>query len=143
MAITTATSGLDGHGLDPEGRIFWNPTTSLLYSHTLARAEGTLAELASALGDYRLPQSAQDRRFNMTWHDWINLANLVAVSQVIVRAAQARENSRGAHFRADFPEAGDLSTSTYTRVRVRDDGMLGVEAVPVQFTRVRPGETLL
>jgi fumarate reductase flavoprotein subunit len=67
----------------------------------------------------------------------------VTVSQAIVHAAKARENSRGAHFRADFPQAGDLSTSTYTRVRAREDGMLSVESVPVQFTRVRPGETLL
>ena len=48
------------------------------------------------------------RAFNLTWHDWLNLTNLVAVSRVIVRAALAREDSRGAHFRADFPEAGDL-----------------------------------
>jgi fumarate reductase flavoprotein subunit len=79
----------------------------------------------------------------MTWHDWINLANLVSVSQVIVRAAQARENSRGAHFRSDFPEAGDLATSAYTRVRARSDGTLDVDAIPVQFTRVRPGQTLI
>ena len=78
----------------------------------------------------------------MTWHDWLNLTNLVAVSQVIVRAAQARENSRGAHYRSDYPEAGDLDTSTYTRVRATDDG-LAVEALPVRFTRVRPGQSLI
>ena len=44
MAITTASSGLEGHGLEPEGRIFWNPTTSLLYTHALARGDATLAE---------------------------------------------------------------------------------------------------
>jgi fumarate reductase flavoprotein subunit len=86
---------------------------------------------------------ALQRAFNMTWHDWINLSNLVAVSQVIVRAAQARENSRGAHFRADFPEPGDLETSTYVRVRARDNGELGVEAMPVAFTRVAPGQSLV
>ncbi len=54
----------------------------------------------------------------MTWHDWLNLSNLVAVSRVIVRAAQARENSRGAHFRADFPDAGrSRQRRRYTRVR--------------------------
>jgi fumarate reductase flavoprotein subunit len=112
-------------------------------SEGLARAERALAELADALDRYRLPAGAHDRRFNMTWHDWLNLANLVAVSQVIVRAATARENSRGAHFRTDFPEAGDLATSTYTRVRASADGTLDVESIPVRFTRVRPGQSLI
>jgi phosphoenolpyruvate carboxykinase (ATP) len=44
MAITTAGSGLDQHGLDPRGRIFWHPTTALLYEHALGRGEGRLAE---------------------------------------------------------------------------------------------------
>ena len=43
-------------------------------------------------------------RSTSTWHDALNLANLVAVSKVIVRAAQSREDSRGAHFRSDFPD---------------------------------------
>jgi fumarate reductase flavoprotein subunit len=121
----------------------WDDAGIIRDAEGLARAERELSELAAALERYRLPSAANDRRFNMTWHDWLNLSNLVTVSQAIVHAAKARENSRGAHFRADFPQAGDLSTSTYTRVRAREDGMLSVEAVPVQFTRVRPGETLL
>ena len=32
------------HGLDPAGRVFHNPTTSMLYTHALARHEGVLAE---------------------------------------------------------------------------------------------------
>ena len=65
-----------------------------------------------------------------------------AVSRVIVRAAESRENSRGAHFRSDFPGEGDLATSTFTRVRTAAED-LQVEAAPVRFTRVRPGESLL
>jgi fumarate reductase flavoprotein subunit len=79
----------------------------------------------------------------VTWHDWLNLTNLVDVSKVIVHAALARENSRGAHFRADFPDGGDLDTSSYTRVRQSSNGTLDVQAVPVQFTRVRPGNSLV
>jgi phosphoenolpyruvate carboxykinase (ATP) len=44
MAITATPRGLEGHGLDPEGRVFWHPTTSMLYSHALAAGDARLAE---------------------------------------------------------------------------------------------------
>jgi fumarate reductase flavoprotein subunit len=83
-----------------------------------------------------------DRRFNLTWHDWLNLRSLCEVSRVIALAALKRENSRGAHFRSDFPEPGDFETSTFTVAR---QGAHGIEIgeQPVQFTHVKPGETLL
>ncbi|MGV7032189.1 L-aspartate oxidase [Methylobacterium symbioticum] len=82
------------------------------------------------------------RAFNLTWHDWLNLRSLVETSRVIALAAERRENSRGAHYRADFPEPGDLATSTFTVVR-RVGESLTITDEPVRFTRVRPGETLL
>ena len=83
-----------------------------------------------------------DRRFNLTWHDWLNLRSLCEVSRVIALAALRRENSRGAHYRSDFPEPGDLATSTFTVAR---QGTGGIEITdrPVEFTHVKPGETLL
>jgi fumarate reductase flavoprotein subunit len=85
-----------------------------------------------------------DRRFNLTWHDWLNLRSLCEVSRVIALAALRRENSRGAHFRSDFPEPGDLITSTFTVARQRGgDGRIEISEQPVQFTHVKPGETLL
>jgi fumarate reductase flavoprotein subunit len=83
-----------------------------------------------------------DRAFNLTWHDWLNLESLIAVSRVIASAALARRDSRGAHFREDFPETGDLAATAFTRVRRTKDG-LTVETVPVSFDIVRPGESLL
>ena len=71
-----------------------------------------------------------------------NLGSLIEVSRSIVCAAKARENSRGAHYREDFPEAGEIARSTFTRVRLRE-ATLACDAIPVRFTRVRPGETLL
>ena len=61
-----------------------------------------------------------DRAFNLTWHDWLNLRSLIEISKVIALAALKRENSRGAHYREDFPGEGDLATSTYTVARQRD-----------------------
>jgi fumarate reductase flavoprotein subunit len=83
-----------------------------------------------------------DRRYNMTWHDWLNLKSLVDISKVITISALARENSRGAHYREDFPDTGDLHTSCYTRVAAAGDE-LSLEMVPVSFDIVRPGTSLI
>ncbi len=83
-----------------------------------------------------------DRRYNLTWHDWLNLESLVDISKVITVSALARENSRGAHFREDFSEPGDLETSRYTRVSAQDDEVR-LEMVPVSFDIVKPGESLI
>jgi fumarate reductase flavoprotein subunit len=120
----------------------WDDAGIVRDAASLARAARSLDALAQQLHGYALPTVARDRAFNLSWHDWLNLTNLVAVSLAIVRAGEARQNSRGAHFRADFPEPGELSASTFIRVRDRG-GALDVEAVPVRFTRVRPGASLL
>jgi len=78
------------------------------------------------------------RAFHPGWHDWLNLKSLIAVSRMIALAATAREESRGAHYRADFPDTGALETSAYTSL-VEDR----VSMKPVAFTRVRPGQSLL
>jgi phosphoenolpyruvate carboxykinase (ATP) len=43
MAISE-TTGLEAHGLEPRGSVFWNPTASQCYSHALAREDARLAE---------------------------------------------------------------------------------------------------
>lgn len=80
--------------------------------------------------------------FNLTWHDWLNLRSLCDVSEVIGKAALARENSRGAHFREDFPDAGVMEESYFTVARKREED-IEVDREAVRFTIVRPGETIL
>jgi succinate dehydrogenase flavoprotein subunit len=113
----------------------------------IVRDAAGLQSAAAQLGGLRRELDAfglagHDRRFDLAWHDWLNLASLVEVSEAIAACALARENSRGAHFRSDFPEAGDLEASTYVRVRRAGDG-LDTEHCPVRFTRVRPGASLV
>jgi fumarate reductase flavoprotein subunit len=83
-----------------------------------------------------------NRTFNLTWQDWMNLRNLILVSKTVVEAALARENSRGAHYREDYPEEGDLETSFFTAVHMKDEQLI-IEKCPVTFSMVRPGETIL
>ncbi len=80
--------------------------------------------------------------FNLTWHDWLNLRSLVDISKVIASAGLSRENSRGAHFREDFPDSGAMEDSTYTVAQQRGSEVV-VEQKPVEFTIVRPGQSVL
>jgi fumarate reductase flavoprotein subunit len=102
----------------------------------LARIDALESELlATGVAD-------TDRAFNLTWQDWLNLRSLVETSRVIALAAAQRQNSRGAHFRTDFPAPGDLATSRYTEAQQIDEKTT-INERPVLFTRIQPGQSLL
>src|SRR5262249_38011869 len=44
-----------------------------------------------------------NREYNTGWHTVLDLNNLLTVSEIVTRAALERKESRGAHFRDDFP----------------------------------------
>lgn len=118
----------------------WNDVGILRTGAGLQRALVTLAAL-----DERLAQTGVDdgdRAFNLSWHDWINLKNLISVSRVIATSALAREDSRGAHFREDHPQTGDLPSSTFIVV-TQTGTSLDMKREPVVFSKVMPGQTVL
>jgi fumarate reductase flavoprotein subunit len=120
--------------------IMWNEVGILRTAATLARGEAALDALAREVADSGVADT--DRRYNLTWMDRLNLENLILVSRAICAAATARTDSRGAHFREDFPTMSDLTASRYTLTRLAGDAPT-VETAPVAFPRVRPGESLI
>jgi fumarate reductase flavoprotein subunit len=118
----------------------WTDVGILRSAEGLQRGLARLVELDSELS--RVGGAGDDRTFNVSWHDWLNLKNLISVSRVIAIAALARDDSRGAHFREDFPDARELASSTYVVVRERN-GAIDVGREAVRFTRVEPGHTLI
>ncbi len=120
--------------------VMWDDVGIIRDAASLARAEGALDELEARLDATGV--DASNLAFNLAWHDWLNLKNLLLVSKAICGSAVAREDSRGAHFRADYPDARDLDNSRYVCVGWRE-GRFDVSTRPVEFTRVKPGETLL
>jgi fumarate reductase flavoprotein subunit len=118
----------------------WNDVGILRDAAGLRRGLGVLESLDDRLRGTGVSDATF--RFNLTWHDWLNLDSLLRVSRAIAHAALAREDSRGAHYREDFPQGSDLAASAFTRIRF-DGREHALEFVPVAFTRVRPGETLL
>jgi len=119
----------------------WDDAGIVRDAASLMRADHALDALEDELRVTPVAGGAR-RAFNLTWHDWLNLANLIDVARVIVHSAMARDNSRGAHFRSDYPDPGDFAASTYVRVR-RIASRLECTHVPVRFTRVAPGASLV
>ncbi len=131
----------DLHGLRERlSAVMWDDAGVMRTAEGLRRALTGLEEIEAELLECGLADDGTV--FNLTWHDWLNLRSLVEVSAAITQAALARDDSRGAHFREDFPESGPLETSAYTVVR-RVDGGLRVTDEPVAFTIVKPGESLI
>jgi len=120
--------------------IMWDDVGILRTAESLARGKAALEQLARDIADCGV--AGDSRRYNLTWTDRLNLENLTLVSRAICAAADFRRDSRGAHFREDFPQVSDLATSHFTNVRLAGDQPT-VSAEPVQFTRVRPGQSLL
>ena len=120
--------------------VMWDDVGVIRTPAQLASARQAVSQIQAELRETGL--AGQSLEFNLTWHDWLNLQSLLEISQVIALAAEARDNSRGAHYREDHPDQGDLDSSTFTVVR-RTDGELGVENRPVVFSIVKPGQSLL
>jgi fumarate reductase flavoprotein subunit len=99
----------------------------------VSELSGQMAEIGVADGN---------RAFHLGWHDWLNLRSLIDTTLVIGKAALARENSRGAHFRQDFADTGALESSYFTVARQSSDGV-SVTRQDVDFSIVSPGETIL
>jgi fumarate reductase flavoprotein subunit len=120
--------------------IMWEDVGVMRTEAGMKRGLKGIASVSEALMDVGV--EASDLAFNLTWHDWLNLRSLCDVSEVIAKAGITRENSRGAHFREDFPEPGAMEDSAFT-VATLKSGQVDVTNEPVQFTIVRPGETIL
>jgi len=118
----------------------WSEVGIVRNSGSLRRAITQLTDLAVRLNATGIGD--QERAFNLSWHDWLNLDNLIFVSRAIACAALARENSCGAHYRDDLPDAPSDQDARYTCLAWSGDDF-AVSHTPVQFTRVRPGETLI
>jgi succinate dehydrogenase / fumarate reductase flavoprotein subunit len=94
------------------------------------------SEMESALGEIAKLKAravkagiSGNREYNGGWHTALDLDNLLTVSEVITRAAIERKESRGAHFRDDFPDKSEDWAKYNLRITKDANGEPKVERV--------------
>ena len=125
---------------DALAECMWDDVGISRTRESLLRARVKLDQLDQQL--HQMGVGDIQREYSVTWQDWMNLSNLILVSKSVTEAALSRENSRGAHYRDDFPQPGSLEESYFTAVQLGEDGLV-IKNKPVQFTMIKPGETIL
>ena len=71
------------------------------------------------------------REYNPGWHAALDLHNLLTVSEAITRSAIERRESRGGHFRDDYPDK-DAAFGRFNIVARTDrDGRMELSRIPI------------
>jgi succinate dehydrogenase / fumarate reductase flavoprotein subunit len=100
----------------------------------IVRSAADLDEALVKLSDLRARaanvKAGGNIQFNPGWHLALDLSNMLDISEAVVRAAQVRQESRGAHTREDFPNASADWGKFNLIVRQTPAG-ISVEKVPL------------
>ncbi|HMJ48019.1 MAG TPA: fumarate reductase/succinate dehydrogenase flavoprotein subunit [Ferruginibacter sp.] len=76
-----------------------------------------------------------NREFNPGWHTALDLHNMLTISDAITMAALERKESRGAHFREDFPDKDPASGKFNLVINKNSNGQMIIKEEPIPEIR--------
>jgi succinate dehydrogenase / fumarate reductase flavoprotein subunit len=101
----------------------------------IVRTQADMDAMVEKLAGYRARAAKVaapgNREYNPGWHSAMDLHCLLTVSEAIARSAASRRESRGGHFREDFPDKDKAFGKLTTVVKKGPDGAMQLAHVPV------------
>jgi fumarate reductase (CoM/CoB) subunit A len=76
-------------------------------------------------------------RYNREWIETLEVENMVLVAEMVSKAALMREESRGAHFRRDFPKTDNHNWFVNITIENKD-GKMNFQRIPVVAPLMKP-----
>ena len=107
-------------------------------AESLKQAEADLAALRARYAQVAITDKG--RRYNSDLLEAVELGFLLELAEVLVIGAQARNESRGGHFREDYPTRDDVNFMRHTMAYREPDGSIRLDYKPVVQTRYQPME---
>jgi succinate dehydrogenase / fumarate reductase flavoprotein subunit len=100
----------------------------------IVRTEAEMQHALTALAELR-ERAARvgvggNREYNNGWHTALELENLLTVSEAVARSAIARKESRGGHFRDDYPKQDPAFSTINIATQRQPDGTMRVASIP-------------
>jgi len=108
------------------------------------RDEASMTEAAGVVADLKKRYeniAIHDRglRFNTDLLEAIELGFLIDLAEVVIAGALARKESRGGHYREDYPTRDDENFMVHTMAYAASDGVK-LDYKPVVVTKYQPME---
>lgn len=103
----------------------------------LDEAVASLQELGKRAKRMAVPGG---QRWKLVWNQALDVQNLIQVAEMTARSALCREESRGAHYREDFPRTNDAQWLKHVCIRLQRDDKMKLDSRPVLLSRVSPAD---
>ncbi|GIX48936.1 MAG: fumarate reductase [Candidatus Tectimicrobiota bacterium] len=116
--------------------LMWEKAGLVRHASDLKAAQEALAHLRWRAARVRVHGTP---RLNLEWQEWLNLDSLLTVSDLIVASALERQESRGSHYRSDYPHPDD--GQLYNVYVQREGEAWRLWRQPVVFSRLKPPAT--
>jgi succinate dehydrogenase / fumarate reductase flavoprotein subunit len=105
----------------------------------IARVGNELEEAIQKMGGFwtraKKAASGGARDFNPGWHTALELKHMLTVAEAIARSANERKESRGGHFREDFPDKSVEFGKVNTCIAKDASGAMVIKQVPKEKMR--------
>jgi succinate dehydrogenase/fumarate reductase flavoprotein subunit len=129
--------GSDLYPLRDEMRMSnWEKVGIIREEKGLQEGLSVIRELKEKMSRVGIPEA---RSYNILWNDWLNMDNLLDVSEIVGISAMERKESRGAHYRSDYPKKNNREYLKNFFIK-RQNGETKVYERPTVMNRLKPEE---
>ena len=110
----------------------WENAGLVRSEESLGNADMEMKEIREQLSSIALTQG--DRAFHLEWMEYLSMLNYLDVCDLIIESAKLRKESRGSHFRSDFPDKEDNLPLSNICIKKNQE----VQFSPVMMNRMKP-----